>query len=522
MYLENCNVSLEDCLLSEVILPDTNISQFDPEPYPDFTQITSVRLCYIVVFLIVMTFAVLGNAIVCTTVFSNRKMHTAVNYYIVNLAVCDFMVGIFVLPVKLLELTAPAEWGILNDGLCTAMMYLQTIFVFASVLTLVAICIERYMAVIHPLESRMQQTKSRAKRILLVVWFLPCVVAIPFLYPSQAFSNTLQSDFGTISRLTCFISLPEEIRRAYYTFLFVFIYLMPLSFIGGTCCQVARCLLKDIPAHRQGSIRRQETNRRKVAKMVMMVVLAFVVNWTPYFLVSIITQYQAVNFMERENFFFTMLNINLFAFANSCVNPFIYASMSTRFRNGFLRFFRAVCMLGLCSPTDAETELKSIAATKVRGPGHVRFQCQVPMSCLVTQSSTESGSGINSDASQRTACTSDVSNRRLTSTILRILRLQKKHSTRVTVQYINSKIDQCTINGLKTGVPNDLEKMRDIASETRASTSSLPFKTCSSMNDICALKSSLEASFHDSAIRLKKWSSYLDVPNARSMPSNCV
>lgn len=114
-----------------------------PEPYPDYTQFFVVRFAFVATYLVVMVFAVVGNAVVCCTVFTNRKMHTAVNYYIVNLAVCDFMVGVFVLPVKLLELTAPAEWGILNDGLCTAMMYLQTIFVFASVLTLVAICIER-------------------------------------------------------------------------------------------------------------------------------------------------------------------------------------------------------------------------------------------------------------------------------------------------------------------------------------------------------------------------------------------
>ncbi|GFY56018.1 g_PROTEIN_RECEP_F1_2 domain-containing protein [Trichonephila inaurata madagascariensis] len=115
----------------------------DIEPYPDFTQIPFVRITFVTAYLIVMVLAVIGNAMVCCTVFTNRKMHTAVNYYIVNLAICDFMVGIFVLPVKLMELASPADWGILNDELCTAFMYLQTIFVFASVLTLVAICIER-------------------------------------------------------------------------------------------------------------------------------------------------------------------------------------------------------------------------------------------------------------------------------------------------------------------------------------------------------------------------------------------
>lgn len=77
------------------------------------------------------------------TVWSNRRMHTVVNYYIVNLAVCDFSVGAFVLPMKLLELAAPASFSFMTDGLCTAMLYLQTIVVFASVLTLVATCVER-------------------------------------------------------------------------------------------------------------------------------------------------------------------------------------------------------------------------------------------------------------------------------------------------------------------------------------------------------------------------------------------
>lgn len=71
-------------------------------------------------------------------------MHTAVNYYIVNLGISDFMVGFLVMPVKLLEMTAPAEWGMLNDTLCTVLLYVPTIVVFASVLTLVATCFERY------------------------------------------------------------------------------------------------------------------------------------------------------------------------------------------------------------------------------------------------------------------------------------------------------------------------------------------------------------------------------------------
>ncbi|CAN7941379.1 unnamed protein product [Ixodes pacificus] len=76
--------------------------------------------------------------------------------------------------------------------------------------------------------------------------------------------------------------------------------------------------------------------------MVMVVAAAFALSWTPYFLVSMVTQF-GTNYLERQNYFFTMLSINLLAFLNSCVNPFIYAAMSSRFRAGFRRILHPAC-----------------------------------------------------------------------------------------------------------------------------------------------------------------------------------
>jgi len=121
----------------------SNITDYNYVPYPDLTQLSFVRIIFLLLYIIVMVLALFGNFVVCYTVVSNRKMQTVVNCYIVNLAACDFLVGAFVLPVKLLELMAPANWYALSDGLCTAMLYLQTVIVFASVLTLVATCLER-------------------------------------------------------------------------------------------------------------------------------------------------------------------------------------------------------------------------------------------------------------------------------------------------------------------------------------------------------------------------------------------
>ncbi|KAL3240900.1 hypothetical protein MRX96_021692 [Rhipicephalus microplus] len=148
-----------------------------------------------------------------------------------------------------------------------------------------------YLAIVHPLVSRAQQSKARAKRILLGVWAAPCLLASPFLQPARAESDTLWSQYGSISRRSCLITLDPSFRRAYYASLFVLMYLLPLAFIGWTCGRIARCLLRGIALTRQGSLRRQEANRRKVAKMVMVVAAAFALSWTPYFLVSMWTQF---------------------------------------------------------------------------------------------------------------------------------------------------------------------------------------------------------------------------------------
>ena len=122
---------------------EVNFDNYLNKPYPDFTQLSFVRILFLILYSVVMFLALFGNSVICYTVISNRKMQTVVNCYIVNLAICDFLVGAFVLPVKLLELMAPANWYVLNDTVCSAMLYLQTVIVFSSVLTLVAICLER-------------------------------------------------------------------------------------------------------------------------------------------------------------------------------------------------------------------------------------------------------------------------------------------------------------------------------------------------------------------------------------------
>jgi len=113
--------------------------------YVDYTQLTSVRHLFVALYVIVITLSLCGNAMVILTVIRNRHMRTVTNCYLVNLAVSDSLVAACVMPLKVLEYSAPAcEWSVFsNNSLCSLLYFGLPVFVFASVLTLIAISVER-------------------------------------------------------------------------------------------------------------------------------------------------------------------------------------------------------------------------------------------------------------------------------------------------------------------------------------------------------------------------------------------
>lgn len=72
---------------------------------------------------VVFVVGLLGNAMVCTAVYRNHSMRTVTNYFIVNLALADFMVILFCLaPTVIWDVT---ETWFLGEKLCKIVLYIQ-------------------------------------------------------------------------------------------------------------------------------------------------------------------------------------------------------------------------------------------------------------------------------------------------------------------------------------------------------------------------------------------------------------
>ncbi|KAL3869552.1 hypothetical protein ACJMK2_042220 [Sinanodonta woodiana] len=89
----------------------------------DFVRPTALEWVFIALYSVIFILGLLGNGLVCFVVFRCRHMQTAVNIFIVNLAIADFMVILVCLPPSLLADTT--ETWYLGEVMCKVVHFLQ-------------------------------------------------------------------------------------------------------------------------------------------------------------------------------------------------------------------------------------------------------------------------------------------------------------------------------------------------------------------------------------------------------------
>ncbi|XP_062467592.1 neuropeptide FF receptor 1 isoform X1 [Pezoporus occidentalis] len=102
-----------------------------------------VAAMFILAYSFIFLMCVIGNILVCFIVMKNRQMRTVTNVFILNLAISDLLVGIFCMPTTLVD-NLITGWPF-DNTMCKMSGLVQGMSVSASVFTLVAIAVERYV-----------------------------------------------------------------------------------------------------------------------------------------------------------------------------------------------------------------------------------------------------------------------------------------------------------------------------------------------------------------------------------------
>ncbi|XP_069070213.1 substance-P receptor isoform X1 [Pleurodeles waltl] len=288
-----------------------------------------------VAYSIIIVVSVVGNIIVMWIILAHKRMRTVTNYFLLNLAFAEASMAAFNTVINF-------TYGIHNEwyyGLfyCKFHNFFPISAVFASIYSMTAIALDRYMAIIHPLKPRLSATATKV--VICVIWALAFALAFPQGY----FATTAKLS----DRVVCYLDWPvtksnstNVYEKMYHISVTVLIYILPLLVIGCAYTVVGITLwASEIPGDSSDRYHEQVTAKRKVVKMMIVVVCTFAVCWLPYHIFFML-QYIDEELFQMKAIQQIYLAIMWLAMSSTMYNPIIYCCLNERFRIGFKHVFR--------------------------------------------------------------------------------------------------------------------------------------------------------------------------------------
>lgn len=202
--------------------------------------------------------SITGNIFVVLVFVKGRHSRTDLRPFLINLAVADLVMAFFCMPFTFAD-TILGHW-VFYKPLCTLVLFVQLFAVAASVMTNMAIGIDRFLAVIFPLRSRV--TYSRSKYVIAVIWF--CALSLASV---QFFVGRAQQ-YGDIYK--CEEVWPsQESRKIYTVCLFLCTYVIPLLILSITYSIVGILLWKRTAPGNKDQTRDLHRLRSKIKVFIM-------------------------------------------------------------------------------------------------------------------------------------------------------------------------------------------------------------------------------------------------------------
>ncbi|CAG0879083.1 unnamed protein product [Cyprideis torosa] len=212
---------------------------------------------------------------------------------------------------------------------CKTVQYLIHVTAYLSVYTLVLMSIDRFLAVVRPVESLSYRTERNAVLSCIAVWGIVLLCCIP-LYNAHGL-RAYTPDLINYYEKCQFISGGVHSLLTFQIVFFVSSYLIPLGLIVTLYMHMLFRLWGTGP---QGHPETHIRDKRRATRLVIVVVVIFAVCWLPIQLFLLLKTLLNVREMNLTLVFIQVFS-NVLAYMNSCVNPILYAFLSESFRKSF-------------------------------------------------------------------------------------------------------------------------------------------------------------------------------------------
>lgn len=282
--------------------------------------------------------SLLGNSLVILVIFKNRSMRSTINFFIVNMSASDILFTVFVIPRLITELhSVPYRWfigGTVGSFLCKVDYFIQDVSTAVSILSLVAIAVDRFHGVVFPMKAGLMNGGKVRRVALGATWCLGALLHLPYFYVYK-----LVDDKFCKYNWDPFVDNAKA-SKFYFLFLSITLFFFPAAILIIVYSIIIITLRRQkFPGNQSLKDKKRVAKRnRSVLQMVVAVVVVFICCWLPVN-VSIyiaIFQWGPNTPCYISLLFFWVIFI---AYSNGCISPCLYFIFNQNFRQGFRKAF---------------------------------------------------------------------------------------------------------------------------------------------------------------------------------------
>ncbi|OCT66025.1 probable G-protein coupled receptor 34 [Xenopus laevis] len=298
-----------------------------------------------VMYSVVCCFSLLSNLLALLVFWSNNQRCTSMIIYMRNLAVADLLLAMC-LPFRVAYQN--------NSGLLILCKIVGAFFylnMYASIMFLSLISLDRYLKIIRPLQKYKIHSVAWSTRATWIIWLINLACIIPFLFENRTgpcsqkcFHFQRKGLTGAVINLTAVVS--------FFVLLLLFVYFY---------AKISSKLHKASLGRTQPQTKR---NSNRAMKKTFIVLIIFIVCFVPYHIVRIpyiLAQIDVIDTLPWKQILHIANELVLcLSTLNSCLDPVIYFFLSDSFKQAVICTFQGKLKLIMHNQDKVGNSNKSI------------------------------------------------------------------------------------------------------------------------------------------------------------------
>ncbi|XP_014823548.1 PREDICTED: trace amine-associated receptor 9-like [Poecilia mexicana] len=249
------------------------------------------------------------------SVFLPRQLHKTTNFLLLSLAISDFLVGFVFFPGAGSRLISCWFFG---EIMCLLYTYIVSLIICASVVNIVLISADRYVAICYPLHYHRRITVARIRLCISLCWIYSACYST--LFVKNGFIGKKASCHGECLLFIDFNSTVLDLILFFVTPVTAIIVLYSRVFVVAVFqARAIRSTVTAVSLQRSATVGKSEL---KAARTLGILVIVFLICFCPFYCAAL---------GGDVSFNTSAAALCLFCI-NSCLNPLIYAIFYPWFR----------------------------------------------------------------------------------------------------------------------------------------------------------------------------------------------